>query len=53
MQHFRQLEQRRRADVLSYPECQLVNRTLGNAGQDCQTALGDAEFFAALFYTDA
>nr|DAG81182.1 MAG TPA: hypothetical protein [Caudoviricetes sp.] len=39
MQHFRQFKQRCRADVLSYPECELVNRTLGNAGQDSQTAL--------------
>ncbi|QZI78555.1 hypothetical protein 22664BS2_066 [Escherichia phage vB_EcoS-22664BS2] len=30
----------------------MVNRALGNAGQGRQTALGDAEFFTALFYTD-
>nr|DAH69330.1 MAG TPA: hypothetical protein [Bacteriophage sp.] len=42
MQHFRQFKQRRRADVLSYPERKLVNRALGNAGQDRKTALGDA-----------
>nr|DAG75855.1 MAG TPA: hypothetical protein [Caudoviricetes sp.] len=53
MQHFRQFKQRCRADVLSYTESQLINRALGNTGQDSQTALGDAEFFSALFYTDA
>nr|DAK06976.1 MAG TPA: hypothetical protein [Caudoviricetes sp.] len=31
----------------------MVNRALGNTGQDSQTALGDAEFFAALFYANA
>ncbi|USM81328.1 hypothetical protein UTI89UKE1_057 [Escherichia phage vB_EcoS-UTI89UKE1] len=52
MQHFRQFKQRRWADVLSYPKCQLVNRALGNTGQDSQMALGDTEFFTALLYTD-
>nr|DAM60940.1 MAG TPA: hypothetical protein [Caudoviricetes sp.] len=31
----------------------MVNRSLGNSGQHSQTALGDAEFFTALLYTDA
>nr|DAL23281.1 MAG TPA_asm: hypothetical protein [Caudoviricetes sp.] len=53
MQHFCQFKQRRRAYVLSYPKRKLVNCALGNASHDSQTALGDAKFFTALFYTDA